>query len=81
MNIKNKKFCFLILETELSEIQKKAKDLGVNTSDFIRSRISKSHNKVKEQSIIRTISTIDEIKDMLFNLTTYIVSFPIFQTV
>lgn len=72
MSVKNKRFCFFILETELSDLKQKAKSLGLNTSEFIRDRIFQSHKKAKEQYIIRSITTINELKNILLELSLYI---------
>lgn len=71
MSVK-KRFCFLIDEQEEAKLKSKADSLGLNASDFIRSRIFTTTNKAKEQCTIKMISGMNEMQKVLLKLSSYI---------
>jgi len=66
------RFCFFLSNEDLSELKTKAKNLGLNSSEYIRESIFKSHTKAKGQYIINTISKLSELKNILLNLSIYV---------
>ena len=66
------RFCFFLSKEELSELKTKAKNLSLNSSEYIRESIFKSHKKSKEQYILKTVSTLSELKNILLKLSMYV---------